>query len=54
MHRGATAEADDFADGRRQPDSERGASESERGEPATPGGTTGEHSGQKPTNADKK
>jgi hypothetical protein len=48
MAPGAKAEADDYADGPRQPDSERGASESERGQPASPGGATGEHSGQKP------
>jgi hypothetical protein len=47
MHDGAKAEADD-SDGRRETDSERGPSESERGEPASPGGTTGEHSGQMP------
>ncbi len=48
MHDGAKAEADDFSDGRRETDSERGPSESEHEQPANPGGTTGEHSGQKP------
>jgi hypothetical protein len=50
MHRGAKAEADDFSDGRRQQDSERGASESDQQSPFS-GGTTGEHSGQDATSA---
>ena len=45
MHRGAKAEADDYSDGRRETDSERGVADSERQSPGT-GGTTGEHSGQ--------
>jgi len=48
MHDGAKAEADDFSGGPREADSERGPSDTERGQPATPGGTTGEHSGQTP------
>ena len=48
MAPGAKAEADEYSDGPREADSERGASESERGQPASPGGATGEHSGQKP------
>ena len=45
MHRGAKAEADDYSDGRRQTDSERGVAGSDQPLPGT-GGTTGEHSGQ--------
>jgi len=45
MHRGAKAEADDYSDGRRQPDSERGVAGTDQQLPGT-GGTTGEHSGQ--------
>jgi hypothetical protein len=53
MHRGARAEVDDSPDGPRQPSSTRGALQSERG-PTNPGGTAGEHSGQKPErNADR-
>jgi hypothetical protein len=46
MHRGARAEADQFASGHREKDSERGPAASEQ-ETAS-GGSTGEHSGQDP------
>jgi hypothetical protein len=48
MHDGAKAEADDFSGGPREVDSERGPSDTDKGDPANPGGTTGEHSGQAP------
>ena len=48
MHSGARAEVDDFPDEMREADSARGPEASEH--PADdPGGTSGEHSGQKPT-----
>lgn len=47
MHTGARAEVDDFPDETRETDSARGPEASEH--PAgDPGGTSGEHSGQKP------
>jgi hypothetical protein len=53
MHRGARAEVDDSSDGQRQPSSARGALQGEH-DPTNPGGTDGEHSGQKPErNADR-
>lgn len=48
MHPGSRAEVDDFADAMREEDSARGPEASEH--PAEdPGGTSGEHSGQKPS-----
>ena len=48
MHPGSRAEVDDFPDETREGDSARGPEASEH--PAEdPGGTSGEHSGQKPS-----
>jgi hypothetical protein len=46
MHKGARAEVDDFPAGPREEDSPRGPQLSDR-PVADPGGTAGEHSGQK-------
>ena len=46
MHRGSGSEVDDFSPGPRQPHSDCGGFESDRGT-TNPGGAKGEHSGEK-------